>query len=1073
VFAAMSCTAAWSRAVTLDERVAAQRAIEQVYWRHRTWPAENPGSKPRFEAAVSDTAVRAKVDDTLRKSAALEALRHRSVSQADLQVELDRMARDTRAPDVLRELFEALGNDADLIAETLALPVVVDRKLRREAGAGSFDGWWAIERSRVEGEVARSTGTFRLPSIDATSCTNDTWKRTHQDIPDGRLWATAVWTGSEMIVWGGTQGELNVLASGGRYDPATDSWSVISTGAGVPAGRTRHTAVWTGSEMIIWGGQAGSGQSWFDSGSRYDPMTDTWTPMTIDASTPVPRSGHTAVWTGTEMIVWGGSSTMPVTAMNTGGRYDPDTDSWTPTSTASGVPANRRFHSAVWTGARMIVWGGQGGGIDRTDGALYDPVQDSWTPTSTGPHSPQARESQATVWTGTEMIVWGGRGSTGIRLNDGGRYNAVSDTWTPMSGAGAPSPRVLPAAVWTGTEIIVWGGDTGTITVTNTGGRYDPVSDSWTPTAIDASTPTARQYPMAVWTGSEMVVWGGAESSGNPCPTRGGRYDPVANAWTPTSVESDVPRGALSPAEVWTGAELLVYGGRDEKQAWVLSGSRYDPATDTWTAIPQNPNAPLNGSVALWSGREMLAFGPTQNGGFGGRFDPATGAWRLISSPSIATGVNPVWSGKEAIFWGGGSQGIAGARYDPTTDTWLPTSTGTNVPARRTGQVATWAGNEMVIWGGKSPTSQYLNSGARYNPATDTWTAMSVSAGTPSGRSFASGVWTGSELVVWGGANTAVTHTGGRYAPATDAWTATSTLTGCPSARSGHGAVWSGAEMIVWGGGSTGSNPNTGGRYDPASNTWLSTSTGDDVPDGRSIRMLWTGREMIFWGSDHFALFTTTGALYCACPNGTLVFRDADGDGYGDPAISRPSCDGAHASGYVADASDCRDDAPGIHPSAAETCNALDDDCDGLVDEDASGVDTDGDGFRNACDNCVFDSNPAQSDLDDDGEGDRCDPNDGLIYLFSSSDDLVEWQAETGADVFNVYEGDLAVLRATGTYTQAEHHCGVNVPGIGDTEPVAPGSVKFALVTGVTNGVEGSLGTNSTGAPRANTNPCP
>src|SRR5262245_51641023 len=119
----------WARDLSLVERVEAQRAVERVYWRHRSWPSENPGSKPSFEATISDAAIRAKVEDILQKSAALESLWHRGVTNAELQAELDRMARDTRAPDVLRELFEALGNDARLIAETLALPVVIDRRL--------------------------------------------------------------------------------------------------------------------------------------------------------------------------------------------------------------------------------------------------------------------------------------------------------------------------------------------------------------------------------------------------------------------------------------------------------------------------------------------------------------------------------------------------------------------------------------------------------------------------------------------------------------------------------------------------------------------------------------------------------------------------------------------------------------------------------------------------------------------------------------------------------------------------------------------------------------------------------
>ena len=71
---------------------------------------------------------------------------------------------------------------------------------------------------------------------------------------------------------------------------------------------------------------------------------------------PSARAAHTAVWTGTEMIVWGGTDFG--TNFNTGGRYNPGTDSWTATSTAN-APSGRYHHTAVWTGSEMIVWGGR------------------------------------------------------------------------------------------------------------------------------------------------------------------------------------------------------------------------------------------------------------------------------------------------------------------------------------------------------------------------------------------------------------------------------------------------------------------------------------------------------------------------------------------------------------------------------------------------------------------------------------------------------------------------------------------------------------------------------------------
>ncbi len=98
-----------------------------------------------------------------------------------------------------------------------------------------------------------------------------------------RMSHTAVWTGSEMIVWGGFDGIGGIghhPITGGKYNPGTDSWTAISTTNG-PSVRTGHTAIWTGSEMIVWGGANNSCCSYND-GGRYNPGTDTWTATTPD-----------------------------------------------------------------------------------------------------------------------------------------------------------------------------------------------------------------------------------------------------------------------------------------------------------------------------------------------------------------------------------------------------------------------------------------------------------------------------------------------------------------------------------------------------------------------------------------------------------------------------------------------------------------------------------------------------------------------------------------------------------------------------------------------------------------------
>src|SRR5206468_7982910 len=95
------------------------------------------------------------------------------------------------------------------------------------------------------------------------------------DAPEARNSQTAVWTGTEMIVWGGVNGNNGFLASGGKYSPSTDTWTATSTDS-APAGRVFHTAVWTGNEMIVWGGQDENYIS-LNTGGRYGPGINEWT----------------------------------------------------------------------------------------------------------------------------------------------------------------------------------------------------------------------------------------------------------------------------------------------------------------------------------------------------------------------------------------------------------------------------------------------------------------------------------------------------------------------------------------------------------------------------------------------------------------------------------------------------------------------------------------------------------------------------------------------------------------------------------------------------------------------------
>jgi N-acetylneuraminic acid mutarotase len=571
----------------------------------------------------------------LKESVALEALWAIRITSGMLEQEMYRQAHESKMPERLQELYVALGNDSVMIQECLARPVIVDRmtrsqfehdpaihraarekaeSLRHELLASEVDPYGdrpdrtVVEVIRIEADTATLEIPERSHSVRRLSPTDfESWRRrlpqTRGEIgpvererggfslrvlfddEPGRLRFAAytVPTRSFEEWWRAVESEFDATAVAtlavetklpnleSRRGPAIFGVASASLDEGTNAlesplaARWGHSAVWTGSEMIVWGGfPIGQGAT----GVSYDPATDTWR-STTTVGAPSPREIHTAVWTGTEMIVWGGRGE-DQGYPTTGGRYDPLTDAWTPTQTV-GSPQGRTGHSAFWTGKYMVVWGGfKAKGLKN--GGRYDPIADKWRRINTG-GAPSSRQGNTAVWTGEEVIVWGGaRGLNHVRyLNTGGRYDPDANTWRPTSTVDTPEERSGHTAVWTGEEMIVWGGARDTTGEPGTGGRYDPATDTWRTVALDGA-PIARNRPYSAWTGTEMIVWGGI-----PFLNTGGRYDPLSDRWTPTST-AGAPEGRDGQSAIWAETLLVVWGGD-----FTNVGGRYDPATDSWT----------------------------------------------------------------------------------------------------------------------------------------------------------------------------------------------------------------------------------------------------------------------------------------------------------------------------------------------------------------------------------------------------------------------------------------------------------------------------------------------------------
>lgn len=367
-------------------------------------------------------------------------------------------------------------------------------------GVVACSGTAEPDASSTTEEIATSTPSTWLAPVESTSTsststsTTTTLPNDSSPIPIGPLaprgGASAVWTGKEMIVWGGCEDELceTRFADGAAYNPDTDTWRRMPE-APIP-GRWYHLSTWTGSEMLVVGGSQSN-----RTGAAYSPESDSWrllpdTPFAVGYERPdgaALRDYVGAVWTGDQYVIWSPHSDQVAA-------YSPDSDSWSDLP-STGLDVD--LGVLRWNGTDLVALGALTSVYpNRVPLQAARLVDQQWEPL------PSAELWDETYNIGARPHLSGWAGDVLVSFTDSGGdegrtmvYDSDAETWIeidplPLSGSeGFPEPMAI------GDRLLVfhWVG----------GAIYDSDSGSWTTVDIPFG-----EAGRAVWTGEEILFWG-------------------------------------------------------------------------------------------------------------------------------------------------------------------------------------------------------------------------------------------------------------------------------------------------------------------------------------------------------------------------------------------------------------------------------------------------------------------------------------------------------------------------------------------------------------------------------------
>ncbi|HEU5003077.1 MAG TPA: hypothetical protein VFW71_09905 [Actinomycetota bacterium] len=351
--------------------------------------------------------------------------------------------------------------------------------------------------------------------------------------------------------WDARSTPVRTLGGGSLAGAGPDTWTGIPKAPVAP--RNQFLEAWTGSQMLVWGGDAGTSE--LADGAAFTPAAGTWD--TIPAGPLPATAGPVGAWDGSELLVFAGN---PTPATSPGAAYNPATGRWRSLKPFPLGAVGDAGSYAVWTGSRLLVWGFFGNdarnserGTTDTRAAEFDPSTNTWTETSAAPVA--APIFGDGFWTGAQLLVYGQVGTSGSSAGQPQlvSYTPATDAWqvlpappSPVTGGGA--------AAWTGTELVVGGGSEGGPGLLPNAAAFNPATGTWRtlPDAPEGFTGNWRYRDL--WTGTDVLILDDGDAQGRPL-----LFNPATDTWR-FGAASPVPGRTDGPA-VWDGTAALVWGG--------------------------------------------------------------------------------------------------------------------------------------------------------------------------------------------------------------------------------------------------------------------------------------------------------------------------------------------------------------------------------------------------------------------------------------------------------------------------------------------------------------------------------